>query len=571
MADQTTIKELDLTYYLDVALRRRWIVAAVAVIVFVTTALITYMTRPVYQAGALLVIEKERGGMAQSTAMVENSNEDYYQTQYRLLQSRSLLEKVYADLKLADAKDFQNPGGIAKLQSAITIAPIMRSRLVNVQVNSFDPALAAAIANRLSEAFVEQNLANQLFISKEVLQALQAKGGDSNAADLPAVVNSALIQSLKAEYAKLQTSYAELYARYTEKHPTVIRVKSSMIALESQIRSETSRIVASMKTELSGQLRGNNVRVVDSALVPSAPIRPNKPKNVFLGLIAGIVLGLATALCVEMLDQSVRTQDDVATKIGQPFLGVVPQAVVKAGKIHEALLSQEVSLTSESFRNLRTMVDFAGVGGKAQALLVTSAVQGEGKTYIAGNLAIAFAQLGESILLIDGDLRRPNVHRVFGLSSEKGLSDYLVSGRKADDVKELIQKCAVPGLSILTCGPRPPNPSELLNTPRLGALISWAREHYDRVIVDCTPMFPINDTLLWGRHINSINLVCRYGETRVPLVLDACQKIKSANLNILGVVVNAAKSGGLSYSAYNYYYEQYYQEGADKPELIKAA
>ncbi len=572
MAEPTTIKELDLTYYLDVALRRRWIVAAVAVIVFVLTALVTFMARPVYQASSMLVIEKERGGAAQSTAMVENSNEDYYQTQYKLLQSRSLLEKVYADLKLGDQPDFANPRGVEKLQEAIVIAPIYRSRLVNVRVNSFDPTLAAAIANRLSDLYVDQNLANQLFISKEVLQALQAKGGDTNAADLPSVVNSALIQSLKAEYAKLQTSYAGLYARYTDKHPTVIRVKSSMVALDSQIRAETARIVASMKTELSGQLRGNNVRVVDPAIVPDRPIKPNKPKNVLLGLVAGVVLGFACAMLVELLDQSVRTQDDVATRLGQPFLGVVPQAVVKAGRIYEALLSHEVSLTSESFRNLRTMVDFAGVGGKAQALLVTSAIQGEGKTYIAANMAIAYAQLGESILLIDGDLRRPNVHRVFGLSAEKGLSDYLVSGKKAEDAAQLIQKSAVPGLSILTCGPRPPNPSELLNTPRLGALISWGREHYDRVIVDCVPMFPINDTLLWGRHIASVALVCRYGETRVPLIIDACQKLKSANLQILGVVLNAAKSGGLSYSAYNYYYyEQYYQEAAEKPELTKAA
>lgn len=572
MAEPTTTKDLDLTYYLDVIFRRRWIVAAVAVIVFVTTSLVTYMMRPVYQAGVLLVIEKERGGAIQSTAMVENSNEDYYQTQYRLLQSRSLLEKVYVDLKLDARPDFANPHGVEKLQQTITIVPVLRSRLVNVRVNSYDGVLAAAIANRLSDSFVEQNLANQLFISKEVLQALQAKGGNSNSADLPAVVNSALIQALKGEYAKLQTSYAELNARYTEKHPTVVRVKSSMVALESQIRAETDRIVASMKTELSGQLRGNNVRVVDPAIAPDTPIKPNKPKNVLLGLVAGVVLGFACAMLIELLDQSVRTQDDVSTRLGQPFLGVVPMAVIKPGKIYETMLSQEVSLTSESFRNLRTMVDFAGVGGKAQALIVTSAIQGEGKTYVAANVAIAYAQLGESILLIDGDLRRPNVHRVFGLSSEKGLSDYLVSGKKAEDAAGFTVKSVVPGLSILPCGPRPPNPSELLNTPRLGALIGWAREHYDRVIVDCTPMFPINDTLLWGRHIASTTLVCRYGETRVPLILDACQKLKSANLNILGVVVNAAKAGGLTYSSYNYYYHQYYQqEESVKPELTKAA
>jgi capsular exopolysaccharide synthesis family protein len=566
MADPTsTSDELDLSHYLDVLLRRRWIVAAVAVIVFVSTALVTFTTKPVYQASVLLVIEKERGGaVLQNGSMVENSNEDYYQTQYKLLRSVSLVRKVYSDLNLAKSADFPEPRGAEKLLKAVTVTPVLRSRLLYVHVNAHEAALAAAIANRLSETFVEQNLANQLFISKEVLQALQGKGGDSNAADLPAVVNSPLIQSLKGDYAKLQSTYAELYARYTEKHPAVIRVKSSMVALDSQIRSETSRIVSSVKTELSGQLKGNNVRIIDPADVPDYPILPKKRANLIFGLLGGLALGLALAFVVEMLDQSIRTQEDIELKLGLPFLGVIPQAQVKSGKIFEPLLAKELSLTSEAVRNLRTMVDFAGVGGKSNAILVTSTVQGEGKTYVASNLAVALAQLGESVLLIDGDLRRPNVHRAFGVSSEKGLSDFLVSGRKAEEAADIVQKCDVPGLSILPCGQRPPNPSELLNTPRLGALIAWARERYDRVVVDCTPMFPINDTLLWGRHITSGVFVVRYGVTRVPLIRTACQKLQTGGIKLLGVSINAARAGGLSYAAYGYYYQQYYHAYHEK-------
>lgn len=569
MADPTTIRELDLTYYLDVVLRRRWIVAAVAVIVFSSTALVTFMTRPVYQANTLLVIEKERGG-SQSTASVENSNDDYYQTQYKLLQSRSLLEKVHADLNLKEAKDLRSVG---QLQGAITITPVLRSRLVNVRVNSYDPELAAAVANHLSASFVEQNLANQLFISKDVLQAMQARAGDSNASELPAVVNSLFIQSLKTNYLKQQSSYAELNARYTEKHPMVIRVKSSMVALEAQIRTETARIVAAMKTELSGQLRGNNVRIVDPALVPGGPIMPNKPRNVLLGLVAGLVLGFAAALFVETLDQSVRTQDDIERRLTQPFLGMIPDHAERGQeKIYQSLLSAEPSLSGESIRNLRTMIDFAGVSESGKQFIVTSSVQEEGKSYVATNLAVACAQNGERVLLIDGDLRRPKLHKNFSLSSQKGLSDFLAKGLKIEELNALVQATDVPNLKLLVCGTRPPNPSELLNTPRLSAVIAWAKQNFDRVIVDCTPMFPINDTLIWGRHIRSVAFVCRYGKTRVPLILDACQKIKSANLHILGVVLNAAKSGGLTYAGYSYHYQQYYQqEAADKPEAIKVA
>lgn len=559
MAEQTTSEELDFSQYLDVILRRRWVVLAAFSIVFVSTLLYTLTTRPVYQASALLVIEKERGGgAAQSGSMVENSNDDYYQTQYKLLRSRTLLQRVYTDLSLDKTEDFAEPNGVINLQNSVTISPVLRSRLVYVRVDSHEPGLAAAVANRLSESFVEQNLANQLFISKEVLQALQAKGGDSNAADLPAVVNNSLIQSLKGEYAKLQSSYAELYARYTEKHPAVIRVKSSMIALDNQIRSETGRIVASMKTELSGQLKGNNVRIIDTAETPQKPIRPKKLASLLMGIIGGFAAGIGLAFVIEILDQSVRTQEDVENKLGLPFLGQIPLASGQKGVVYEALLSKDLSLTSEAVRNLRTMVDFAGLPHNIKTILVTSTVQDEGKSYVASNLTVAFSQLGEKVLLITGDMRRPAIHKNFKVSSERGLSDFLAKGQRVEELADLVQKSDVPGVDILPCGPRPPNPSELLNTPRLGALVAWAKTNYDRVIVDCTPMYPIHDTLLWGRHVGAAIFVVRYGRTRAPLVTKACQRLREGGVKILGAVVNAAKPGGLTYAAYGYYYQQYY-------------
>ncbi|MCM2324292.1 MAG: polysaccharide biosynthesis tyrosine autokinase, partial [Oligoflexia bacterium] len=432
------------------------------------------------------------------------------------------------------------------------------SRLVYVRVDSHDPALAASVAHRLSVAFVEQNLASQLFISKEVLHALQSKGGDTNAADLPAVVNSPLIQSLKGEYAKLQSSYAELYARYTEKHPAVIRVKSSMVALDSQIRAETARIVASMKTELSGQLKGNNVRVIDTAETPERPIKPKKLASLLMGIIGGLAAGFGLAFVIEILDQSVRTQEDVENKLGLPFLGQIPLATGQKGAVYDALLSSELSLTSEAVRNLRTMVDFAGLPQNIRTVIVTSTVQDEGKSYVASNLTVAFSQLGEKVLLITGDMRRPMVHKNFKVSTERGLSDFLAKGQRVEELAELVKKSNVPGVDILSCGPRPPNPSELLNTPRLGALVAWAKTNYDRVIVDCTPMYPIHDTLLWGRHVTAAIFVVRYGRTRAPLVAKACQRLREGGVKILGAVVNAAKPGGLTYAAYGYYYQQYY-------------
>ncbi|MDE2238194.1 MAG: polysaccharide biosynthesis tyrosine autokinase, partial [Elusimicrobia bacterium] len=319
------------------------------------------------------------------------------------------------------------------------------------------------------------------------------------------------------------------------------------------------------------QLKGNNVRVIDPADIPVKPVRPRKVLNMSLSLIAGLLLGILLAVAIESIDQSVRTQDDIESKLGQPFLGVIPQTALKDGRVVEALLSKELSLTSEAFRNLRTMVDFAGIDGKAKTLLVTSSVQGEGKTFVAANLAVALAQLGESVLLIDGDLRRPQIHRTFAISSERGLATFLSTGKDAREAESLVQPSEIPGLKLLPCGPRPPNPSELLNTPRLQALVVWARSNFDRVIIDCTPMFPINDTLLWGRHVNSAVFICRYGKTRIPLIIDACKKLTTGGIHILGVAVNSATTGGLSYSSgYYYYYRQYYHHYGPETEVVSS-
>lgn len=556
--------DMDLTHFVDVLLRRRWIVVSVLTIVLVTTTLRAFTARPVYQASTLLVIEKERGGGAvyAGGSVVENSNEDYYQTQYRLLKSLSLTQKVYEDLRLQDREEFHNPRGLDKLQNAIGIFPVPRSRLVYVRVNSYDPGLASRIANTLSEAFVNQNLGNQLFISKEVLRALQTQSDASNDARrayeaLPAVVNNPLIQSLKGEYAKLESQAAEMSQRYTPRYPAMVALRSNMAALKGQIETETDRIVQSLKTELSGQLKGNNVRVVDAARVPEKPVSPKKRMAALLGLLGGFAAGLGAAFLVELLDQSVRTQDDVEKKLHLPFLGSVPLTLQKDAPAYDSLLARESSLTSEAMRNLRIMIDFAGVAQSAKTMLITSAVQGEGKTYIAANLAVVFAQLGESVLLIDGDLRRPRVHSTFGLSSERGLADFLASGRNIDEVGTLLQDANVPNLKILSCGARPPNPSELLNTPRLGALIAWTREHFDRIIIDCTPMFPVNDTILWGRHVKASVCIVRHGKTRVPLILKACEKLQTSGMKILGITVNAARLGGIAY-AHGRYYQQYY-------------
>ena len=565
--------EFDLTHYLDLFLRRRWVALSVWLSVIIITAIVTFNTRPVYQSQALLVIEKERGSnvIYQGGPTVERGNDDYYQTQYKLLKSEALLKTVHKRLNLDSVPEFAGAYGYRKLLGPVAIAPVPRSRLVYVKVNSYDRLLAANIANAVANVFIEQNLSNQLFISKDVLNALQTErsGNQSRAIyeSLPAVVNNVLIQQLKQEAAKLQAQVAEASGRYTPKHPQVLAMTANMQALQSQIKAETDKVIQSLKIDLSGQLMGNNIRLIDAAMPPLAPIKPRKTFNMLLALIGGLVLGMFAAVLVEFIDQTIRTQEDVENKLGLPFLGVVPLTPYpKKNSAYNHLLLPEHSLIAESVRNLRTMVDFAEVAQKGKSFMVTSSVQGEGKSYVAGNLAVAIAQAGEKVLVVDGDLRRSNLHKIFRVSNAKGLSDFLAGGRNVEDILPLIQASDVKGLSLLTCGPRPPNPAELLNTPRLSAFLSWAQQEYDRVIVDCPPMFPISDALLWGKYITSCVYVINFGKTRVPLIKTATKRLAAAGVKILGAVVNMSKFGGLSYSYYGYYQYKYNYNYAPEPE-----
>jgi len=564
---QTQELELDITHYLNLVSRRRWILISCWASVFLIVALATFNMRPIYTAQSLLIIEKERGGgggrmVSDNESLVERNNEDYYQTQYQLLKSQTLLRKVSTKLNLPRLDDFYGRNAVAKLTGAVTIAPIPRSRLVYIKVETHDPSLSASISNTLAKAYIEQNLSNQLFISQDVLRALQSKQSDTQSRalfdSLPAVVNNPLMQQLKQEAARLQAQMSEFSERYTPRHPQVTSLKARLDTLKSQMTTETDRIVQSLKIDLSGQLMGNNIRLIDPALPPERPSKPKKRLNLLIGLLGGFVAGFLAASLADVIDQTVRTQEDAENKLGLPFLGFVPMTVLdKKDPVYQPMFSKEQSLTSESVRNLRTMIDFAEISQKHKSFLVTSSMQGEGKSYVCANLAVALSQMGDKVLLIDGDMRRSNLHKLFRLSNEKGLSDFLAKSQGVSELEGLMQQTSSDRLSVLVCGSRPPNPAELLNTPRLAALIAWAQEHYDRVVVDCPPMFPISDTLLWAKHIPACMFIVKYGKTRVPLIKAATKRLLNADVKILGAAVNMARFGGLSYSYYGHYYHNY--------------
>lgn len=566
--ENTTNEELDLSYCINLVFKRFWLLVAMVALGLVAAVLVNLLMRPAYKATALMMINKEDAGKIDSSPYGSfASEEDYYRTQYQLLQSRSLLSKVYTKMKLGQVEEFANPNGLKKLEKSLDIAPITRSRLVNVSATAYDPTLAADIVNTLTDTFVADNVSNRVFMGQDVIAALESTERSSAEQELlnsmPQVVNSDFIKTLKQQASKLAADRARLLAKYTTNHPDVISVQNQLDAVNGQINTETRRLVQSIKIELSGQFSGNNIRVIDPAVTPEKPVRPRKLINLAIGLLGGGLLGLMLVFVLEFLDQSVKSSEDLEEKLGLPFLGFVPYEKLKKKESEYATLLKDGNfLVAENVRNVRTMLDFALAGAHNAPLLITSSLQGEGKSHLSSNLLVAMAQTGKKVLLVDGDLRRARVHRVFKLSTEKGLSNIWDADPKKADYAANIQAVKdVPNLFVMTSGQRPPNPAELLNTPKLADFIAWATQHYDQVVVDCPAIMPVSDTLLWGKYIPRAVFVIKYGQTNAKLAQLALDKLKKAGIKVLGAVIGHYRPEGLSYGKYGYYKNySYYNE-----------
>ena len=553
-------QEIDFSFYFSVILKRIWLLAGFVFVGILAALAVNTFMQPVYKSTVLMMIDREDAGKIETTSFGSwASDEDYYRTQYKLLESRSLLEKVSNKMNLSQYPEFSAGTPWIQLKNHIKIVPITRSRLVNLEVESFDRQLSTDIANTIAKTFVEDNLTNRISIAKDVIAALEATERSQKQQELlnsmPQVVNSDFIKNLKRQEIDLYSQYMKLSSKYTASHPSVISVQNQLNALKEKIDLETRRLVQSIKIELSGQFSGNNIRIIDDAIVPKFPAKPKKLINLLIGFTAGFILGILVIFVLEFLDKSIKSSEDLQEKLKIPFLGFVPVNKTKDMKEeYELMLKDGNFLLAEQIRNIRTMLGFALSDDINAPILVASSLQEEGKTHLSVNLAVAMAQTGKKVLLIDGDLRCSRLHKVFKVSNEKGLTNIWKNDEKISGFDYNVQKTNVENLFVMTSGTRPPNPSELLNTPLLEQFIKWAVKAYDLVMVDCPAVLPVSDTLLWGKYINKSIFVVRYGSTNSNLAQASVDKMNDAGIKILGAVISQYKPKGISsYGKYGYY------------------
>jgi capsular exopolysaccharide synthesis family protein len=326
---------------------------------------------------------------------------------------------------------------------------------------------------------------------------------------------------------------------------------------------------------VSAGLRATNIHLVDPALVPTAPVRPRIMYNIAMGLMVGVVLGITLAFALESLDTSVKSAEELERLLAAPALAVIPlvrsswrrmggdRSQPLDGAVESIVLNHPNSSMAESYFTLRTSILLSSALRPPQALLVTSAQPGEGKTSTSLNLALGLAQRGVPVVVVDADLRRPGISRALGLSENgAGLSTLLSGAHSLDEV--LRQFEPVPNLWVLPAGPQPPNPANLLSSPSMESVMHDLRGRFEHLVVDSAPLLMVTDATILSRLVDGVVLVVESGITARRALVRAHKILESAGGRILGTVLNKwdARNEGY-YSGYGSYYRGYYHSYYD--------
>jgi len=485
--------------------------------------------------------------------------------------------------------------------------------------------------------------------AKESLYRLVVAG---DASSMPGVVDNKLMQDLTVRIADLEKERAALAPTFTDDYPKVKQVQSQIDNIEKLLMQERKRAAQRIMNEylaagrqeglilgafeeerkhanlvaaravqykilkrevdtnkqlyegllqrlkeagVSAGLKASNIRIVDAAVPPNSPVKPQLFFNLTLALVLGLGGGVAMAFLQEHLDNTLKNPDDVERFLGVPALALIPSAASAShystkvrglfeqdvapsnggGKlvtrrnarpktwIHIDGSGTEDSALAEAFRSLRTSVLLSTAERPPRSLIFLSAEPGEGKTTTASNLGIALAQLGKRVLVVDGDMRRPCMHKLFGIQDRSvGLVSYLTGQH---EWHSLPRPTRTQGLDCLVCGPVPPNPSELLSSERMQALVREAVGQYHFVLLDSPPLLNVADARILTRMVEGAILVVRGGTTPRDLVRRAQLHIRAVGGHLLGVVLNDVN---LRQDGYHYKYYRYKEYVDDREAML---
>jgi capsular exopolysaccharide synthesis family protein len=448
-------------------------------------------------------------------------------------------------------------------------------------------------------------------------------------AHVSAVMNHPVVNELLAEVAQDEAEYSRLSRTFTSAYPQMERLAAKVTDLRTRIETEIGRLTATLRAdyeaakrneqllkealagqqdavadlnrraidykilkrqvdtereiyesllkrlkevEVSESIKASNIHVLDAAELPFSPDRPNPVRNLMLALFVGLCGGVALAFFQEYLDSSIKSADDVERHLRLATLGAVPMLRARRGSSGRSRVAPEMvavddaaSAGAEAMRTLRASLFLSTASGPPQRILVTSARPEEGKTCVSVNLAVTLAQMGKRVVLIDTDLRRPRLHRIFQREIGPGLSSFLTGNADLPSVIQSAFPDKVPNLDLVLSGPVPPNPVELIDSREMMSCLDELCRSYDFVVADGPPSLGFADVPLLSRQMGGILLVVKCGVTPRKTVKQAAAYLTRLGARVLGVTLNQVAQSGHGYDGYYSYY-QYYGHASDHAE-----
>ncbi len=667
---------LDVRLIFEVLFQRKWVIIAITMLGLLAGALIAMQMTPIYKGQATIEFQKQETRIIAGSSVdpVNVADAVFMETQYELLQSRSLAERVvelngleldpnYADQTLDYDERLKQAS--EKIMKHTSVIPRGRSRVVSVEFISPIPAEVERIPNALVESFIEsaldrkyettayarEFLTKRLALTKQVLEnkeqelvayaqannilELERNGQEASleadalidlneeqiAAELERItlerefddakssrITSQLLQD--SEYIRLNETKSELKAEYVERlalfkpqYPDMLSLQARIDAVEVEIqgqrvnalialekdykaaeakeksiknrmsqlkstlqdlrnrsikytilqrevdtnRSQYEALLQRLK-DISGNVGSSQASIVDRAIKPKHPFKPNIVSILLRALLLSTTLGVCLALFMNYIDDKIKTPQDIKRKLMIPVIGIIPKIKGKPDILRE--LGDPRSPITEGVFSSLTSLEFATSEGVPNTIAITSTGPNEGKTSMTTSIAVAFAKMGKSVLIIDADMRKPSF--LASPLKSKGLSSLLTSNN--DMMSEVCKSDKVEGLSLLPVGAIPPNASELLSGRRLKEILQEAEDNFEIVIVDTPPVLSFSDSPILGSLCKGVLIVVQSGRNRTPDVMRTINRMRDSQSNVIGALLTKfdAKKDGYYYSYYGY-------------------
>ncbi len=482
-----------------------------------------------------------------------------------------------------------------------------------VDTGSRQQLISAKLASLTAEQIRAQTARSEAEIRYNQVRKIKREGGGYDS--LVSVLSSSLVLDLKSKHSEMKRRVSEYSERYGDKHPKMIAAKSDLKQASRALESAINKVVDSIRKEYEvaasqerkinamiekqkreiGDVRGkgfalaklerevennrqlyetflgrfkeedvagdydvSNVRIIDRAIVPMAPIKPNKPRMIIISVVIGLMLGIAFAVLRERLDNTFKMLEGLESQLGLPVLGLTPllKKIKQSESVERYVSVAPRSPFTESINHIRTGVLFSNIDKPPKVLLITSATASEGKTTLSTNLALAFSNLGRT-LLIECDLRKPRFGGIFPSEHKHGLTN-LVSGQEslADCLRQDAENA---GLFVIGAGTLPPNPLEFLSSKSFAKILDALRGQFEHIVIDAPPVLPVSDAIIVSRLVDGVILAVRSESTTHQMAADALRRLRAAHIQPLGTVLTKADTARMAhYGSHYYHYDSGY-------------